>query len=444
MGDVEFATIDIEQIEVQEDRARKDYGDIKELAASIRENGLIQPLAVVRQNDGSAKPFKLLAGERRLLAKKFNGDTTAPVRIFSSNLTDLQMKSIELHENFYRKDFTWIELINLQKEIHELQQQIHGKKISTLPDASGWGMADTAELVGRSKSSVIQDIALATAVEKFPEIFEGCKNKSDATKLLNKIEEISIREELAKRVESGKGSDLLRRISNSYIVGDFFEVAKKMDKGIFNLIEIDPPYSIDLADIKRQDSMNTKYDVKDYNEIAAKEYETFMRRMLGECYRLAAEHSWLIVWFAPDPWFAQMNQWITEAGFSTNMMPGIWTKGHGQTMNPNIRLANSYEMFFYAWKGQPALAKPGSINDFRFPTDPPQNKIHPTQRPLNLMSSIYSTFTFEGARILIPCGGSGSGILAAHECKMTAVATEINPAYKDSFLLMLNDYLGGC
>jgi len=441
--DIEFATIAIEDIEV-DDRARKEMGDLKALANSIKESGLIQPLAVVRQENGG-KPFRLLAGERRLEAKKINGDTTTPVRIFPSGMSALEQKSVELHENFYRKDFTWIELVMLQKQVHELQQEIHGKKVSTLPDAVGWGMADTAALLGVSKSGVSQDIALARAVEAAPEIFAECKNKSDANKLLKKMEETVIRQELARRVsDESKGSDMLRRLSNSYIVGDFFTFAKQMDSGIFNIVEIDPPYAINLNDIKSQNEIAaTQYELSDYNEIDPLDYENFMRRMLGEAYRLATEHAWLICWFAPDPWFPLINQWIIEAGWNTNMMPGIWTKGSGQSMNPNIRLANSYEMFFYAWKGSPSLARGGRINEFEFAPVAPSKKIHPTERPVELMQEIYSTFGFEGSRILIPCGGSGSGIIAADKCKMSATATDINPAYKDGFIVSLNEYLNG-
>jgi len=440
--DIEFATISIEEIEV-DDRARKEMGDLKALAASIKESGLIQPLAVVRQDNG--RPFRLLAGERRLEAKKLNGDSTTPVRIFPSGMSALERKSIELHENFYRKDFTWIELIMLQKEVHELQQQIHGKKVSTLADASGWSMADTAELLGRAKSSVSQDIELANAVSVAPEIFAECKTKNDAAKILKKMSETVIRQELARRVTAeGKGSNNLRKLSNSYIVGDFFTFAKQMDPGMFNIVEIDPPYAINLNDIKVQNEVaSTQYELKDYNEIDPLDYENFMRKMLGEAYRLASEHSWLILWFAPDPWFPLMNQWILDAGWETNMLPGIWTKGNGQSMNPNIRLANSYEMFFYAWKGSPALAKGGRINQFDFSPVPPQRKTHPTERPIELMQEIYSTFGFEGSRILIPCAGSGTGIIAADQVKMSAIATDINSAYKDGFIVKLSEYLNG-
>lgn len=436
-----FESVDINLIDIG-DRAREDFGDLDGLASSIKRIGLLQPLVVTRQE--GEKPYLLLAGHRRLKAKILNEDTRTQVRIVPGKLSEIEMMTVELHENFYRKDFEWIELVKLQKKIHDLQQAIHGKKISTLPDASGWGVAETANLVNRSRESVQKDIQLANAVEQFPELFDGCKNKSEASKLMSKIQETLLREELSKRVTENTGSDRLRRISNSYVIGNFFDVAAKMEDSIFNLIEIDPPYSIDLSKVKRQESqVNTQYDLDKYDEITPENYPLFMQTMLKESYRLAKEHAWMIVWFGPEPWFEDMFRWITEAGWNTTRMVGIWTKGHGQSLNPNTRLANSFEMFYYAWKGQPALAKPGTANDFRFPPVPPQHKYHPTQRPMELMTSLYSTFAFEGSRVLIPCAGSGVGILAAEACKMSAVATDINPAYKEPFILEVDNYLKG-
>ena len=63
MIDIEFATIQISEIEISE-RARKELGDIKELANSIKSSGLINPLAVMRQ-EGNDKPYKLLSGTFR-------------------------------------------------------------------------------------------------------------------------------------------------------------------------------------------------------------------------------------------------------------------------------------------------------------------------------------------------------------------------------------------
>jgi site-specific DNA-methyltransferase (adenine-specific) len=119
-------------------------------------------------------------------------------------------------------------------------------------------------------------------------------------------------------------------------------------------------------------------------------------------------------------------------------MCGIWTKPSGQSMSPETRLANAYEMFFYAWKGTPVLNRMGRSNIFNTPPVPAQQKTHPTERPIELMKELYDTFAFPGSRILIPFLGSGNGILAAHELKMEALGFELSKGYRDSFLVKLN------
>ena len=149
-----------------------------------------------------------------------------------------------------------------------------------------------------------------------------------------------------------------------------------------------------------------------------------------------APHSWLLCWFAPEPWFEIIHQELHNAGFRTTRMCGIWNKGgSGQNMHPQTRLSNSYEMFFYAWKGQPALNKAGRSNTFNFSPVPPSQKVHPTERPIELMKEIYDTFAFAGSRVLIPFLGSGSGLFAADELGMSPVGFELTKAYKDSFLV---------
>ena len=100
-----------------------------------------------------------------------------------------------------------------------------------------------------------------------------------------------------------------------------------------------------------------------------------------------------------------------------------------------MRLANTYESFYYAWKGQPALNKAGHGNEFNAPPVPPQQKTHPTERPVELMSEIYTTFAFPGSRILIPFLGSGNGLISAHLNGMSALGFELSKGYRDSFLV---------
>jgi len=437
----EVAMIKFSDIEVG-DRARKEMGDLNEMESSIKERGLISPLAVKRS--GPNKYF-LLAGERRYLILQKNNVETIPVRIYPEDISEYEMKSIELAENFYRKDFEYWEFDNLVQEAHILQQSIHGEKAPG-PDQHGWSTEDTGNMVGTSKSGVSTAIKRAEAREAFPELFEKCKTQYDATKVIKKMDELVVKEVIAQRLEVERQDTSFTQLSKCYILNDFFNGVKEIPDNVYHLVEIDPPYAIDIKKAKKADG-DSKYNLSDYNEVSKSIYmdgdpETTWQGMnatFKECYRVMTDHSWLICWFAPEPWFESIYQGILKAGFNTTRMCGIWTKPSGQSKRPEIHLANSYEMFFYAWKGRPALNKAGSTNVFDFPPVPAQQKTHPTERPVELTTDIYNTFAFPGSRVLIPFLGSGNGIISAAKLGMAPLGFELGKSHRDSFLIKLHN-----
>jgi len=78
---------------------------LKELTASIKENGILQPLTVRELEDGN---FELIAGERRLRAAKDAGLETVPVYILSVD-ADVEMMEYALVENIQRVDLKPLE-----------------------------------------------------------------------------------------------------------------------------------------------------------------------------------------------------------------------------------------------------------------------------------------------------------------------------------------------
>ena len=435
--DIEVGVVTMADINdiVVSDRARKEMGDLNGLEENIRANGLISPLAVKDNKDGT---LQLLAGERRYTVLKRNNVDKIPVRIYSNALTDLEMKVIEKSENFFRKDFEYWELDKLTAEIHSMQQSIHGVQASG-PIKQGWGTADTGEMIGGvSKAAVSQAIKRAQAREALPELFEGCKTAFDATKVIKKLDESLIKQTIADKISTQKSDSDLVRLSNKFIIKDFFEGVKEIPEGAIHLVEIDPPYAIDLNKIKKTSNIS-QYDEQLYNEISIENYPNFLSKLFTECYRVMSDHSWLICWYAPEPWFNDVYKALISSGFSTTRMCGIWTKPTGQNQQPQIKLTNQYEMFFYAWKGRPALNKPAHSNVYNTPPVPAAHKTHPTERPVELMQELYSTFAFPGSRLLIPFLGSGNGLIAADSLGLNPIGFELSKGYKDSFLVKVNE-----
>jgi DNA modification methylase len=435
------AMVPLSSITVGE-RARKMMGDLDGLETNMKESGLIAPLAVKDNKDGT---YLLLAGERRYTVLKRNNIETIPVRIYPEGVSEAEIKIIEKSENFWRKDFEYYELDQLTMEIHQMQQELYGVK-SPGPGQSGHSLEDTGELIGGlSKGAVSMSIKRAEARDAFPELFDGCKTASDASKVLRRLDEEIIKQTILQRLDTQQSSGTLAQLSKCFINKSFFEGVKQIPDEIMHLVEIDPPYALDLAKNKKKDGTFI-YDMSEYNEIDKSIYMNGsddspwkgMNTLFKECYRVMAPHSWLICWFAPEPWFNDIYTALISAGFNTTRMCGIWTKSTGQTNQFETMLANTYEMFFYAWKGKPALNKIGKGNDFRYPPIPAQQKTHPTERPKDLVKNIYETFAFPGSRVLIPFLGSGSGLIAAHELGLSPIGFELSKSYKDSFLVRVH------
>lgn len=416
-----------------ETRAREDYGDIDYLAESMKKDGVIQPLAVKANGDGT---YRLLAGGRRIKAAEKAGIMELPVRIYPETLPEYEMLSIELMENMARKDLSWLEQARLKTQLHNLQVSVHGEKLSTSPGASGWSMTDTAKLLGRSIGGVSDDIRIAKAADAIPAIAE-CATKQEAAKMLARLKEKMILDEKAKRAESrsGPAEQLHEELCAQYILGDFFVGVKAIPDGSIRLCEVDPPYGIDLPNVKKEH--NSNYG-DSYNEVHKDDYEEFMRNTLTECYRIMAPDSWLILWYAIEPWAEQTYQWAIDAGFKGGRLGGFWVKPQGQTKQPNYHLGSAVEPFYYLAKGSPVIAKPGRVNAFVYRTVPPQRKTHPTERPIELVQEILTTFVDVGSRIAVPFAGSGNTLLACANLGMKGIGWDLTADYRNPYVLKVH------
>ncbi|MBL7905614.1 MAG: ParB/RepB/Spo0J family partition protein [Bacteroidales bacterium] len=114
-----IASIPVEQIESNPFQPREDFEPeaLQELAASIREQGIIQPITVRKM--GYDK-YQLISGERRLKASKIAGLTEIPAYIRIAN--DQQMLEMALVENIQRESLNALEIaISYQRLIEECE-----------------------------------------------------------------------------------------------------------------------------------------------------------------------------------------------------------------------------------------------------------------------------------------------------------------------------------
>lgn len=111
-----ISTIDVRDLRPNPYQPRRDFNEekLQELADSIREHGIIQPLVVRRS---AVKGFDIVAGERRFRAAQRLGLTSVPAVV--RELSDVQLMEIAIIENLQREDLNAIEIAEAYQNLLE-------------------------------------------------------------------------------------------------------------------------------------------------------------------------------------------------------------------------------------------------------------------------------------------------------------------------------------
>jgi len=225
----EVIELRIDNIFVNPNQPRKYFNEdtIKELAESIREHGLLQPIIVKETNDG----YMLVAGERRLRAKKLLGETTISSIVREYN--EKFLTEIAILENIQREDLTPIEEAIAYKTIIKEFKITHD---------------NLAERIGKSRSYITNMIGLLKLPEKILEAVSKGQISMGHARVLSKIDdEASLWELFYKIVDqhltvrdlevlSQQREDLPQEIPKDYIDKVRRELVKNIDQEInFNI-----------------------------------------------------------------------------------------------------------------------------------------------------------------------------------------------------------------
>ncbi len=116
VGNIIEVALETIQVNPYQPRTYFDEDSLSELATSIRELGVIQPITVRKLGD----TYQLVSGERRFRASKLIGNKTIPAYIRTAN--DQEMLEMALVENIQRKNLDPIEIaLSYQRLIDEIQ-----------------------------------------------------------------------------------------------------------------------------------------------------------------------------------------------------------------------------------------------------------------------------------------------------------------------------------
>ena len=133
--------IPINQIEPNPDQPRVEIGDLTELAGSIKEKGVLEPLLVKPKGDGT---WMIIAGERRWRASNLAGLREVPC--IELDIDEKSIAEIALIENLQRKDLSIWEVAD---------------GLAALSTRYGYTHEEIARKIGKSRSTVTESFAIA-------------------------------------------------------------------------------------------------------------------------------------------------------------------------------------------------------------------------------------------------------------------------------------------
>jgi site-specific DNA-methyltransferase (adenine-specific) len=399
------------------DRFRKDHGDLTQLATSIKEKGQIQPILINEQ-------YELIAGGRRLAACTLYN---IPIECKVLDQKDsLKMRELEMEENVQRKDFTPAEHVLAVKELHELKQTLYTSQANNSITGTSWTMEDTANLLGKDRTSISKDLDLASMVEAFPSL-ASCKTKRELKDAGNALMKLLGRAEgLEEYKQKLQGMEQVQ-IYNI----DALEFMQSLSDNSVDILLCDPPYGIEISENtlgkggKTGEENNQGFTYLDTPEIAFE----MISKIARESYRFCKNTAHAYIFCSPE-YFINLYIYMRKAGWQPYIRPLIWNKpGNGQSNMPEYWPIANYEMCLYARRENSKLiyARPDILTYNRVQ---PNDKIHPTQKPVDLLRDIITRSVQPGAVLVDPCMGSGSSLVAGIKENLIVKGSDISiPAY---------------
>ncbi len=254
------------------------------------------------------------------------------------------------------------------------------------------------------------------------------------------------------RDDDGKTAYSTDDIRNKVIVGDTFEVLRKLPAESVDMVFIDPPYFLQLPNKKlRRWKVRTVVDAvsDEWDKFSSfEEYDAFCSRLLGEVRRVMKPTAtlWVIATYHS---IFRLGRILQDLGFWI-LNDVIWVKNNPMPNWLGVRFTNATETLIWAAREKKAkkhtfnkaLAKEFGVgkvgaNVWNIPICTGEErlkragggKLHSTQKPMELLRRVILTTTREGDTVLDPVAGTGTTGYVASTLRRNFVMIEINPKY---------------
>ena len=427
-----FAYVPVNSITIdRENRQRRELEGIEELARSIADNGLINPIVITRD-------YELVAGERRLTAHKHLGFESIAVQ-FVEDLDELQLHLIELEENVRRVDLSWQDHVAAVSRFHELKAE------QARARGESWSQEQTARELNMSQANVAKHLLVKKAID------EGVTDVIESPKLTTAAN-------FATRMQERKKATLLRELRQEspdaqpqtalageivmpeplpssppaessrfaeIINTDFLAWAKEVREIPYNLIHCDFPYGVNAGDIRGQSSAKSFGGYEDSPDI----YWTLLDTFLEYQDRFVAPSAHMIFWFSMK-FYEPTKEKLRAAGWRVDDFPLIWHRTDNAGILPDAQRGprRTYETALFCTRGDRKVVK-AVANSIGAVT----TKVHHmSEKPIAVLEHFFRMLVDENTVLLDPTCGSGNAVKVAEAMGANwSTGLELNPEYAE-------------
>jgi DNA modification methylase len=420
-------------------RARQDYGDISELAESIKEIGQLQPVVVKKSKKGDK--YVIIAGLRRTRACKKLGTKVKAVVIEPRD--EMHNLTMQLAENVKRKNFDKLEVGDGLKRYKSIWEETYpeakhggaGRKRAKDADSPDRFTVNASKMLSISETSVKDLIGIASIPKEE-------KQKIDSKAITTRERNIAARRALTnirvarkekKQLEEAKEKHKARESSRKSKPTIFFLHGKWQDRiqevseeyaGKIDLILTDPPYDRKRSAIgyggNRADVNSGDYD-----------WDKLDVGWVLRFAELLAPNGSLIA-FCPVEAVGLYEAAITAAGLMYKQAI-IWKKTNPGVLNRDGVYLSSVEAMVFATAGKNAYFKPFKNKGSRITHNQFEGGIcqgnervgHPTQKPLWLIEKLIKRHSQRKDMILDPFCGAGTTAVAAKTLGRYSIGIEL-------------------
>ncbi len=182
-----LSTLRISDVEPNKNQPRKTFDKeaMEQLASSIREHGILQPIIVRSISSGN---YQIIAGERRWRAAKIAGLSEVPV-VIRDDITEEQAMQFALIENLQRENLNPIEEAQGYKELIDKYNMTQEQLSHTL---------------GRARSSIANSLGLLNLPNGVKELLQRGELSAGHCKALRQIKDNALMTEVANKAAQGE------------------------------------------------------------------------------------------------------------------------------------------------------------------------------------------------------------------------------------------------